>query len=71
MSWAAHELESYVLKKHIYVRISYLAILAGCLAPDLITKTWTYGFTIGGTHYGGATPRSSTAVGRASASRIR
>lgn len=56
MSWAAHELESYVLKKHIRVRISYLAILAGCLAPDLITKTWTYGFTIGGTHYGASNP---------------
>jgi membrane-bound metal-dependent hydrolase YbcI (DUF457 family) len=56
VSWAAHELESFVLRKHIDVRISFLAILVGCLAPDLITKTWTYGFDIGGTHYGASNP---------------
>lgn len=56
MSWAAHELESYVIQKHLKVRISYLAVLLGCLLPDMATKLWTYGFTIAGTHYGAANP---------------
>ncbi len=47
VSWAAHELESYVLAKHLKVRISYIAILAGCLLPDLFTKLPVYGFHIG------------------------
>ena len=47
MSWAAHELESYVLQKHIRSKISYLAILLGCLLPDLFTKMPVYGLKIG------------------------
>jgi membrane-bound metal-dependent hydrolase YbcI (DUF457 family) len=47
MSWAAHELESYVLQKHISAKISYLAILLGCLLPDLFTKLPVYGLQIG------------------------
>jgi len=31
MSWAAHELESYFLQKHVKVKVSYLAILLGCV----------------------------------------
>lgn len=48
MSWAAHELESYVIQKHVKTRVSYLAILLGCLLPDLMTKLPVYGFSIGG-----------------------
>jgi hypothetical protein len=47
MSWAAHELESYFLQKHTKVRVSYLAILLGCLAPDLFTKMPVYGLHVG------------------------
>lgn len=47
MSWAAHELESYVLQKHISQKVSYLAILLGCLLPDLFTKLPVYGLHIG------------------------
>lgn len=47
MSWAAHELESYVLQKHVNAKISYLAILLGCLLPDLFTKLPVYGWSIG------------------------
>lgn len=49
MSWAAHELESYVLQKHTgdKVKVSYLAILLGCLLPDLMTKLPVYGVSIG------------------------
>lgn len=47
MSWAAHELESYFLQKHIKARVSYIAILIGCLLPDLFTKLPVYGLHIG------------------------
>ena len=47
MSWAAHELESYVLQKHVNAKVSYLAILLGCLLPDLFTKLPVYGWSIG------------------------
>jgi len=47
MSWAAHELESYVLQKHVKVRISYIAVLFGCLLPDFFTKLPVYGLHIG------------------------
>ncbi|MGI8698285.1 MAG: metal-dependent hydrolase [Mycobacteriales bacterium] len=47
MSWAAHELESYFIQKHTKAKVSYLAILLGCLLPDLATKLPVYGFRIG------------------------
>lgn len=47
MSWAAHELESYVLRDHIKAKVSYLAILIGCLAPDMLSKLPVYGFHVG------------------------
>ena len=47
MSWAAHELESYVIQKHVKVKVSYAAILLGCLLPDLFTKLPVYGLHIG------------------------
>jgi membrane-bound metal-dependent hydrolase YbcI (DUF457 family) len=51
MSWAAHELESYVIRKHIKTKVSYLAILLGCLLPDLFTKLPVYGLHIGNVTY--------------------
>lgn len=47
MSWAAHELESYFIQKHTKRKVSYLAILLGCLVPDLFTKLPVYGLHIG------------------------
>lgn len=47
MSWAAHELESYVIGGHIKARISYLAVLTGSLAPDMLTKLPVYGIHLG------------------------
>lgn len=47
MSWAAHELESYVIGDHVKAKISYLAVLIGCLAPDMLTKLPVYGFHLG------------------------
>lgn len=50
MSWAAHEFESYVLQKHLRARASYLAVLVGCLLPDLFTKLPVYGLNLGAIH---------------------
>jgi membrane-bound metal-dependent hydrolase YbcI (DUF457 family) len=47
VSWAAHELESYFLQKHVKAKVSYLAILLGCFLPDLFTKLPVYGIHIG------------------------
>jgi hypothetical protein len=47
MSWAAHEFESYVIQRHVKVRLSYLAVLLGCLLPDLFTKLPVYGLHLG------------------------
>jgi hypothetical protein len=51
MSWAAHELESYFLQKHVKLKISFLAILLGCLSPDLFTKLPAYGIHLGKSVY--------------------
>ncbi|MGI8684256.1 MAG: metal-dependent hydrolase [Acidimicrobiales bacterium] len=56
MSWAAHELESYVIQKHVRVPVAYLGVLAGTLLPDVATKLWVYGFSVGGHHVGAADP---------------
>jgi len=50
MSWAAHELENFYFLKKIGAQISYLGLLVGILAPDVLTKFYTYGFSIGGIH---------------------
>jgi len=49
MSWAAHELESYIIQKEMKKKIpvSYLAILLGCYVPDLMTKIFVYGISVG------------------------
>lgn len=51
MSWAAHELENFWLLKHFGMRVSYLGLLLGALAPDFLTKIYTYGITISGRNY--------------------
>lgn len=42
MSWAAHEFENYFLQKHIGLKASFLAVVAGSLLPDLFTKAFVY-----------------------------
>lgn len=48
MSWAAHELENFWILKHLGMRVSYLGLLFGALAPDMLTKIPVYGFTVPG-----------------------
>jgi membrane-bound metal-dependent hydrolase YbcI (DUF457 family) len=60
MSWAAHQFETYAIQAHLpkrwVGRVSFLGIVAGDQLPDFVAKFWTYGFTIGDTHYGADVP---------------
>jgi len=54
MSWAAHDVEPYVIKPHLRrleaklgFAISFMAILIGSWAPDMMTKWFVYGISIG------------------------
>lgn len=42
MSWAAHEFENYFIQKHVGVKASFLAIVAGTSLPDFFTKRFVY-----------------------------
>jgi hypothetical protein len=43
VSWVAHDVEPYVIQKHLGKRISFLAVLFGSWSPDLFTKWLVYG----------------------------
>jgi hypothetical protein len=49
MSWAAHDLEPYVIQKHLGRRIAFLPLLLGSYAPDMLTKWFVYGVGVFGT----------------------
>lgn len=51
MSWAAHELESYVVRRHLKAEVAFSGLLLGSLAPDLFTKLPVYGVNIGSRTY--------------------
>ncbi len=48
MSWAAHDLEPYVIQKHLGRRIAFVPLLLGSYAPDLLSKWFVYGIDLFG-----------------------
>ena len=48
MSWAAHDLEPYVIQKELGKRVAFVPLLIGSYAPDLATKWFVYGITLAG-----------------------
>jgi len=60
VSWAAHQFEYYAIQGHLprrwAGRISFLAIVLGDQTCDFVGKAWTYGYDVGGTHYGPEQP---------------
>jgi membrane-bound metal-dependent hydrolase YbcI (DUF457 family) len=48
MSWAAHDLEPYVIQKHLGKRIAFVPLLLGSYAPDLASKWFVYGIDLFG-----------------------
>ena len=43
MSWVAHDMEPYVIQKHLGRRIAFAPLLLGSYAPDLASKWFVYG----------------------------
>jgi membrane-bound metal-dependent hydrolase YbcI (DUF457 family) len=48
MSWAAHDLEPYVIQKELGKRVAFVPLLIGSYAPDLTSKWFVYGVTLVG-----------------------
>ena len=48
MSWAAHDIEPYVLQRHIRLKVAFVPLLLGSYSSDLFTKWFVYGIHIGG-----------------------
>lgn len=55
MSWATHDVEPYVIQRHVKrledrigFRLSFMAILLGSWLPDMMTKWFVYGVQVGG-----------------------
>ncbi len=50
MSWATHDLEPYVIQRHLPEkwRISFVAVLLGSWGPDVLTKWYVYGIELFG-----------------------
>ena len=48
MSWAAHDLEPYVIQRHLGRRIAIVPLLIGSYAPDMLSKWFVYGITVFG-----------------------
>ena len=43
MSWAAHDLEPYVIQKHLGRKVAFVPLLIGSYAPDMTSKWFVYG----------------------------
>ena len=56
MSWVAHDLEPYVIQRHLGRRVSLIPVLVGSWAPDMFTKWFIYGISIGGMRIQAADP---------------
>jgi hypothetical protein len=48
MSWAAHDLEPYVIQKHLGKKVAFVPLLVGSYAPDLLSKWFVYGVSLAG-----------------------
>ena len=48
MSWAAHDLEPYVIQRELGRRVAFVPLLAGSYAPDMTSKWFVYGINLFG-----------------------
>lgn len=48
MSWAAHDLEPYLIQRHLGVKLAFVPVLIGSYAPDVFSKWFVYGINLGG-----------------------
>ena len=45
VSWAAHDLEPYVIQKELGKRVAFVPLLVGSYAPDMASKWFVYGIS--------------------------
>jgi membrane-bound metal-dependent hydrolase YbcI (DUF457 family) len=48
MSWATHDIEPYVIKRELGLKVAFIPLLLGSYAPDILTKWLVYGDNIFG-----------------------
>jgi len=48
VSWAAHDLEPYVIQRHTRLKVAFVPLLLGSYSPDLMSKWFVYGIHLGG-----------------------
>jgi hypothetical protein len=48
MSWAAHDLEPYVIQRELGKRVAFVPLLAGSYSPDMLSKWFVYGIGLFG-----------------------
>jgi hypothetical protein len=48
MSWVAHDLEPYAFQRHLGRKVAIAPLLLGSYSPDLATKWFVYGISLGG-----------------------
>ena len=59
MSWVAHDLEPYLLQRKLgksAVAVSFAALVLGSWGPDIATKWFVHGLTLGGLHLKASNP---------------
>jgi membrane-bound metal-dependent hydrolase YbcI (DUF457 family) len=56
LSWVAHDVEPYVIQKHLGRRIAIVPLLLGSYAPDMASKWFVYGVGIFGLELKAAEP---------------
>jgi hypothetical protein len=56
MSWAAHDLEPYVIQRHFGRSVAFVPVLIGSYSPDLATKWFVYGIDVFGIDIGASDP---------------
>jgi membrane-bound metal-dependent hydrolase YbcI (DUF457 family) len=59
MSWVAHDLEPYILQRKLgktALTISFAAIVIGSWGPDILTKWFVHGLSVGGFHLHASDP---------------
>jgi membrane-bound metal-dependent hydrolase YbcI (DUF457 family) len=50
MSWATHDLEPYVIQRHLGLKVAIVPLLIGSYSPDLLSKWFVYGIDVFGLH---------------------
>jgi hypothetical protein len=56
MSWAAHDLEPYVIHRHFGRSVAFVPVLLGSYSPDVATKWFVYGIDVFGFDVGASDP---------------